>query len=162
MSASALCRAMGVYVLVEQLGGCARWRYLTASHFQEVLPLNDDSQLTLLNRAESERWSVARLRTEAASYKSTANIARRRGLLRSLSRVESNLNKQRAALVDVDVRAVVGTTEALRDKIQAIRRELNELEALFDEEVPLRNAPLKSDVMALLGSVKSFRSSGID
>ena len=70
LGASALCRAVSVYVLSKRLSGRERWMHLSASHFQEVLPLEPSEQETLLERANTEHWSVMRLRTAVRAHHS--------------------------------------------------------------------------------------------
>jgi hypothetical protein len=60
----ALCRAIGVYTLCERHGGKTRWASLSVSHLHEVLALKPIEQDRLLQLAEADHWSVARLRAE--------------------------------------------------------------------------------------------------
>jgi hypothetical protein len=69
LSPSALCRAVGVYVLCHRLGGRATWRHLSTSHLQEVLPLDAEQQEKLVCAAEAERWTVARIRAEVTKLR---------------------------------------------------------------------------------------------
>src|SRR5262249_42992190 len=64
LSPSGLCRAVAVHALCERLGGRARWRHLSTSHLQEILPLDRPQQERLIQIAEAERWTVAQLRSE--------------------------------------------------------------------------------------------------
>jgi hypothetical protein len=50
--------------LCRRLGGKDAWRHLSASHLQELLPLDAQNQERLSRIAETERWTVARVRAE--------------------------------------------------------------------------------------------------
>ncbi len=95
---AALCRAVSVYVLVTRLGGRARWAYLSASHFQEVLPLPELEQRLLLETAEAGRWSVARLRGEIQRTRSPRDQRASRALVRSLRKFGGRLLEHTEAL----------------------------------------------------------------
>jgi len=64
LSPTALCRAVGVYALCERHGGRMSWPHLSISHLHEVLALQPSEQDRLLQLAEADRWTVARLRSE--------------------------------------------------------------------------------------------------
>lgn len=129
LSPSALCRAVGIYVLVEQLGGRARWRHLTASHFQEVLPLNPSARSALLSEAEREQWSVARLRLEAAGLRENKTLPRRH-VFDSLQRVRVSLTNQRQALAQLAAGPTAAELNELLKLVSTMRDELNEIENL--------------------------------
>jgi hypothetical protein len=61
MSPAALYRSVAIYELSCRLG-VASWKHLSTSHLRLVLSLPEHAQSELLLRAESEAWSVARLR----------------------------------------------------------------------------------------------------
>ena len=77
LSASALCRAVGVFVLSKRVRGSEGWCHLSTSHVQEVLALPFQQQEELLDRAEVERWTVARIRQEARIARGSAHVRRR-------------------------------------------------------------------------------------
>ncbi len=64
LSPTALCRAVGVYAICERHGGRMSWPRLSISHLHEVLALQPPEQDRVLQLAEAERWTVARLRDE--------------------------------------------------------------------------------------------------
>lgn len=133
LSASALCRAVGVYVLVERLGGLERFRYLTASHFQEVLPLDAASQRVLLDEAEANHWSVARLRSAARSCNLEPPRSRHPTQLRAMQRISDALSKHRDELTHRN-NFCPHSIEAgeLLASLRVIRAELDALEALLE------------------------------
>jgi hypothetical protein len=148
LSASALCRAVGVYVLVSELGGRERWRHLSASHFQEVLPIAPEKRTALLLDAERERWSVTRLRAEADRCKGTSNAPAQSGVARSIRRAFLGLSKQQDALSRIETETLRTDSRAsLRDAIQAIHLALTELANLTAIEV--QTARSKSDISEL-------------
>lgn len=71
MSASNLWRAVAIYELSRRLPDLSRTTHLGVCHVRAVLGLPPQEQEQLLARAESERWDVSRLETQAS--------ARRRG-----------------------------------------------------------------------------------
>lgn len=66
LSASALSRACGIYVLVERLGEAAVGD-LSASHLAAVLRLPDPDQRQLLEQARAEQWSTRELERVVAN-----------------------------------------------------------------------------------------------
>jgi hypothetical protein len=145
LSASALCRAVGVYVLVSQLGGRERWQHLTASHFQEVLPIAPEKRTALLLDAEKGRWSVTRLRAEA--HRSKRSLPPR-GVARSLRSVVLSLAKHHDALSRIEPETLqLDSRTSLRDAIQAIHLALAELENLATIET--QTTRTKSDISEL-------------
>jgi hypothetical protein len=134
LSASALCRAVSTYVLVERLGGRTRWRHLCASHFQEVLALPPPMQEALLASAEEGRWTVARLRNAAAP------VRRRRGsgtvrITRCIEQLSSRLAEHneelvRAGLVDAGGESV----DQLKGAIDSAFRQLVDLSAWLERQ----------------------------
>ena len=154
LSPSALCRAVGIYVLVEQLGGPTRFRHLTVSHFQEVLPLDGASQRLLLDAAEVNRWSVARLRSEARSCNDKPQRSRHHAKLRTMERIGGALNKHRCELARAG-HCGPSPTEAreMLATMQGIRDELDQLEALLSRSAR-ECVPGQSDIVELLSSVR--------
>ncbi|HEY3452677.1 MAG TPA: hypothetical protein VGK67_40405 [Myxococcales bacterium] len=51
------------------------WRLLRVSHYEEVIGLPAERQRELLERAEKERWSVARLKQEAGRQRAPHPVA---------------------------------------------------------------------------------------
>jgi hypothetical protein len=72
MSASTLYRCVAVYELCERLGVVNKWNRITVSHLRLVLRLDEPDQQRLLSAANSERWSVQRLQTEALTLQRRA------------------------------------------------------------------------------------------
>lgn len=134
MSPSALCRAVGVYVVAKRLDGFRRWRHLSSSHLQEILPLPPAEQNRILERAESEEWTVARLREEVR----LASPARGHGasqtrLVSSLRQVHQRLRQHNTAfpMTTSPRRGGVTQSESLLHTIALIRDELDRLETLL-------------------------------
>jgi hypothetical protein len=70
LSASALYRALAIFELSRRQAGGQCWQHLGVSHLRVVLGLAEDFQATLLRRAESEQWTVAKLEREAMALRS--------------------------------------------------------------------------------------------
>jgi hypothetical protein len=98
LSPSALCRAVAIYVLCEQLGNRAAWRNLTASHLQEVLALDPAQQERLLRAADQLDWSVWRLRAEASRLRPKASWSRQPEVLRMARALKNHLTKLETVL----------------------------------------------------------------
>lgn len=148
LSASALCRAVAVYVLVEQLGGRERWSHLAASHFQEVLPLAAGARNALLARAEEERWTVSQLRAEVNRHRSPRRVHAQRHVARSLHRLSASLTKQRETLDNLGNSSL--PADSLNDihaALRSMRSEIERLEALTRVAGESRS---RSDVRELL------------
>ena len=156
LSASALCRAVGVYVLVEQLGGPERWLHLTASHFQEVLPIAAEKRTALLLGAETGRWSVARLRAEANLCKDAPGETPSPSVVRSLRSVVLGLTRHHDALSRIEAEALHGDSRAtLHNAIQAIHLALTHLEDLTTFETEGHATRSKSDISELGESTRA-------
>jgi hypothetical protein len=102
LSPSALCRAVAIYVLCQRSGGKGSWRHLTASHLQEVLALEAAQQQNLLHAAEAEHWTVSRLRAEVQKRRPHASRSKRPPIVRTLDKLRSLLDDNRAVLTDAD------------------------------------------------------------
>lgn len=68
-SASTLTRAVGVYELVDRLGGVDAIKRLSHSHLRVVLGSPEKQQQRLLEKAANDSWPVARLETEAQKHR---------------------------------------------------------------------------------------------
>jgi hypothetical protein len=133
LSASALCRAVKVYALVDQLGGRDRWVHLSASHFQEVLSLPPDSRDRLLHEAELKSWSVTRLRAEVARCRPLSTGEPSDEYTRNLRRVSTQLGKYRERVCAVGVEHIPEPSlQGVREALRVISSELRELEALIE------------------------------
>jgi hypothetical protein len=124
MSPSALCRAVAVYTLCERFGGRESWRHLTASHLQEVLPLPVDQQERLLDIAEAEHWTVARLRAEVSKRRPPRRRGGKTGLAKVVGRLKSVLG-----MMDMDT---LGDLEGvssgeLTEVLEDVQRRLAEI-----------------------------------
>jgi hypothetical protein len=102
LSPSALCRAVAVHALCERLGGREAWRHLTASHVQEVLPLEGPQQERLLRAADSERWTVSRLRSEVVKHRPKGSRARRPHVKQAVGKLKAVLAEVQGTLSDGD------------------------------------------------------------
>jgi len=65
LSASALYQAIGVYEVVERLGGLESCGSLGPSHIRAVLPVAQELQENLLRRAQKHGWTVLQLTEQA-------------------------------------------------------------------------------------------------
>jgi hypothetical protein len=63
MSAAALYRSTAIYELCQRVGA-SNWKHISTSHCRLVLPLPMGQQTRLLERAETNHWTVQRLREE--------------------------------------------------------------------------------------------------
>jgi len=137
LSASALCRAVSIYVLVERLGGRSQLQHLGASHLQEVLPLAFDSQRELLTRANQERWSVSRLRSEARRQRRDRRLPAPRRTARALRRLAERVADQTKALQATPGADVCGSSVVeLKLACEQLRRELQTIERALDAALP--------------------------
>jgi hypothetical protein len=68
-SASTLTRAVGVYELVDRLGGVDAIKRLSYSHLRVVLGIPEKQQQRLLEKAANDSWPVVRLETEAQKHR---------------------------------------------------------------------------------------------
>jgi hypothetical protein len=132
-SPSTLCRAVGVYVLALRLGGHTRFRHLGTSHFQELLPLEQGEQERLARIAETERWTVARVREE---------VIRRRPRSKQRAQAPQRVSARLTALIAKEATCVAHlqnlvldaeTTACLREALECLKRHVQELEAKLAE-----------------------------
>jgi hypothetical protein len=132
LSASALCRAVGVYALVERLGGRARWSHLTASHFQEALSLEGESQDALLQVAEEQHWPVARLRAEARLHRRPRDNRVAALQVGPLQRIRASLAAYQARVSRLDFGGLDNKRlQAVRQAVREVHETLVELEDLL-------------------------------
>lgn len=68
-SASTLTRAVGVYELVDRLGGIEAVKRLSYSHLRVVLGIPEKQQVRLLEKAAEQTWPVAQLEVEAQKHR---------------------------------------------------------------------------------------------
>ena len=68
-SASTLTRAVGVYELVDRLGGVEAIKRLSYSHLRAVLGVPEKQQVRLLDKAAKDAWPVAQLEAEAQKHR---------------------------------------------------------------------------------------------
>jgi hypothetical protein len=91
MSASALYRALAIYELSSRQAGGEGWQHVGVSHLRAVLGLPEDVQAGLLERAEAERWTAARMERETLSLRSASRRAGGRkpvpGYVKSIRRI---------------------------------------------------------------------------
>ena len=124
VSPATLYRALAAYELLARAGSLARWPELSVSHFRTVSGIPFGDQSALLDRAEREGWSVARLNREAGQ--------RRR---RTLAPVDLGAPSQKPAWWRkvLNLRSLVGSE--MKDEPSPTEREkvlaaLSEIEAL--------------------------------
>jgi hypothetical protein len=151
LSASALCRAVSVYVLVEQLGGRERFCHLGTSHFQEVLALPPATKEALLLEAEEGRWTVSRLRAEAEPFRVMRAGGSADLCARSLQRLATQLASSRERFGQLASATLPSESlSRVREAAQSLRSELDEFEALLEGSREAR--PLyESDIRELAG-----------
>lgn len=65
LSAGALYRCVAVFEMCDRLRAASRWRRLGASHLRTVIGIPEEKQEYLLNKANTERWTVQRLQEQA-------------------------------------------------------------------------------------------------
>ena len=91
MSASALYRALAIYELSSRQAGGEGWQHVGVSHLRAVLGLPADVQTGLLERAEAEHWTAARMERETLPLRSVSRRAggRKRvpGYVKSIRRI---------------------------------------------------------------------------
>lgn len=149
LSASALCRAVGIYVLIEQLGGWKRWQHLSTSHFQEVLSLDPESRAMLLIAAEENQWSVSRMRAEVREYRGQRHGGGTGGHVRTLKRLGSRLANCQEILSSVDLsEAEEGALHAIRNAVHELHAQLAQLSAAV--ELRPTTTPRQSHVRELM------------
>lgn len=66
ISPATLYRSLALYELMERVGPDSSWRHLGISHLRAVLSAPPPVQEYLLERAEKEGWSVARIEREVS------------------------------------------------------------------------------------------------
>jgi len=130
LSPSALCRAVSVYALSARLGGCDQWRHLSVSHLQEVLPLPECEQKKLLESAEKQGWSVARLRAEARGTRSSS--ATMPSLVPALRRLKARL-REYTDVFQTEHRVLTKAVQhEIRQTIELLQQEASSLQELLE------------------------------
>jgi len=131
ISPTTLSRSVGTYVLLRRLG--REWRHLSVSHLHEVLPLEASVQEALLDSAETEIWSVARLRQEVRLARpESPNSPKADGANPRIPELAANLvdrlqGLEGGALFELDD----ATAGRAREVIAVLRNDLQRLEALL-------------------------------
>ena len=144
MSPSALCRAVGIFALCERHGGRATWPNLTVSHLQEVLALQPAQQKLFLGAAQSERWTVSRLRAEISKQRPRDRRGRRRSLVKTVRELKTFLTDRKSSLFDTRGFSKIdeGTARELGQALGLLREDLQRLEQLLDQTVRLEEPRL--------------------
>jgi hypothetical protein len=135
LSASALCRAVGIYVLVERLGGRERWRYLSTSHFQEVLSLDVASSAKVLTSAEENRWPVSRVRSEVRTLKRRGQNKGTNDQAKVLKRLSAQLASCQDLLCAIDLREAEeeASPQVVRETVNGIYAQMSQLSTTVEE-----------------------------
>jgi hypothetical protein len=120
--ASTLSRAVAIYMLARRLGALPTFEHLSVSHLHEVAGLSCANQDQLLAQADRERWSVMRLRKEAAGV-SGRTVRKKRGPVSIVPRCVLWLRQVRR---DLETRAFMMDIEAIE------RLSLSESEELLE------------------------------
>lgn len=116
ISPATLYRALSAYELLLKAGSTARWPALSISHLRMVDGLSFGDQSALLDRAERERWPVARLDREAGGLRPSRPPApsvlgtespEARRWLRSILRLRTSVSLMNRELAEVDRALVV-------------------------------------------------------
>jgi hypothetical protein len=132
--ASTLSKSVSIYVLSNRRADLVEARHLCPSHLHEVLALPRDLQDQLIDDAERERWSVARLRSEVRLVRAHSSARGRPGrprlpsFVKSVHRLREDVNR-RALLSDSDALTALGMDET-RGLLDTTRRLCQQAEAL--------------------------------
>jgi hypothetical protein len=146
MSPAALYRSVAIYALSRRLYVQAP-KHLSTTHFRLVLPLAGEHQEELLRHAETDSWSVERLREEIAD-RGIQPVSHRGGRTRR-PRIEASLQKLTKCLDEVQHAPVVEplsaeTAKSVRDLIQNLRRSCDRLERTFGRHMPCMDCEIPS------------------
>jgi hypothetical protein len=133
LSPSALWRAVAVYELCERFGGRSRWEHLTASHLKEVLSLDGPDQERLLNAAQTQGWSVSRLRAEVIQQRSKGERRARRVLLKHVRNLKKTLTARRFMEAATIGQLDSTTEEELRETMTLLQERLECFHKLLGE-----------------------------
>jgi hypothetical protein len=131
MSASALYRALAIFELSSRQAGGESWQHVGVSHLRAVLGLPEDLQARLLERAEAERWTAARMERETLPLRSTSRQAggRKRvpGYVKSIRRIFELTSAE--ALEGLDAVGDLNPSELveLTDMLESARARLDRL-----------------------------------
>jgi hypothetical protein len=119
LSACALSRAVGIYLLSEREPSLFDATTLSSGHFQEVLSLPQRAQREILHRANREQWSVRRVREEASLWK-LSGASRGRPRLPSCVRCLHELREHvRSQSLVKDLEAIEGlSADAIHELLQ--------------------------------------------
>lgn len=130
MSASAIFRAVAVFELCERLPHVPGSKHLSVSHLHVVLGLPHRRQAELLDLAEREAWTVARLGREAAREPRAQNRGRPRlprfvktiRALRKFAQHDELFSDIDAleSLNESELRELADTIARLRDRCEAM------------------------------------------
>ena len=100
---STLSRAVSIYMLYRRRHDVLSFRHLSPSHLHEVSGLPEAVQDSLLQRAETECWSVQKVRAEARLVLGAGQRPRKiPEFLRSLRRLEGEIGA-RCLLAQIDM-----------------------------------------------------------
>lgn len=142
-SRSRLRNAIEIALMARAHRDFRAWRFLRVSHYEEVIGLPAEKQRALLDRAEQEGWSVARLKQEPGQQKPRA--AKAAPLPTSPEKALGQVRKARAGVtaltdplaaslvgagVEADdaeelaaaVQKVVGLLDAFQKQLEGMRR----------------------------------------
>jgi hypothetical protein len=129
--ASTLSRAVSVYMLEQRRNDLTSFRHVTPSHLQEIAMLGDGEQDRLLEKVESEKWSMRRLRQEVAGMLGASRGRHRRGAVAVapwLRRIHADL-AGRSLVPDQDTIAHLELDSA-RELLEITRTVLQQMELL--------------------------------
>jgi hypothetical protein len=134
LSPSALCKSVAVYALSERLGGTARWRHLGVSHVQEVLSVEASEQERLLRLAETERWTVARLRSEVSAFRPGRRGRGEASFRKSVDALRACISKHQATLASIDTIENVDhdVADLFCEAVTSLKLQVHELEHALD------------------------------
>lgn len=107
-----LHEAVAIYVVTLAIPELQTFGHVSSSHIAAVLPLPATEQAQMLRKAESERWSVRRLKLEVQRHRGDG--AGRRGVSRTSLSGSIRLVEQR-------LDALLATTQWDEDTVHALR-----------------------------------------
>ncbi|MGC4114801.1 MAG: hypothetical protein QM765_09360 [Myxococcales bacterium] len=138
-----LHNAIELLLLSKVLDNFHPWPTLSVSHFEEIIGLAPDQQRALLDQAQNETWSVARLNKEAGKLRPPRKSARSATATatvspdRALGRVRKLMAQiEPAPLTEILVQAGIdsaqakeceGALAAAAEKLQGVQASLEEL-----------------------------------
>lgn len=139
VSPVSLYRAVAIYELDTRIGPLQQcWPDLGTAHYRAVLGLDEDQQVQLLTRAQTNEWSVRRIEGEVAKRRPAQRTGRRRAQafakgIRALERTASQCTLEVTGIENME-RAEV---QELYDTTLELQRSLARLEQQLRPHAPV-------------------------